>query len=123
MNMEIKLLKSEGDCVRLQTLGKVSRDGWKTDQNPICDLCGEGIFGRRVLLNLQESQYLDSTGVEWLLHTHRRFQENGGMLVIHSVTPVMQQILKMMRMDALLNLAADEPAAQAFATANNGSHP
>ena len=124
MTMELKIQKSDGETIRLQTLGKVSRDGWKADQNPIADLFGEGVYTRKVMLNLSQSQYLDSTGVEWLLHCHRRFNENGGMLVIHSVAPVMQQILKMMRMETVLHLAADEQAAQMkLNTAADGSKP
>lgn len=114
MSMEIKLMKGDGDCVRLETLGRVSRSGWKADQDPISDICGDGIFGRTVLLNFSRSNYLDSTGVEWLLHSHKRFNKEGGMLVIHSVTPVMLQILKMMRMETVLNIAVDEPAAMAL---------
>ncbi len=64
-----------------------------------------------MLLNLQSSHYLDSTGVEWLLSNHKRFKAGGGSLVIHSFNPVMTQILKMMRMDLVLNLAKDEAAA------------
>jgi anti-anti-sigma factor len=111
MSMELKLVWNEGDIIRVETVGKVSRDGWAPAQNPFVDLFGPTIFSRKVLLNLQSSHYLDSTGVEWLLSNHKRFNAAGGKLVIHSFNPVMSQILKMMRMDLVLNLAKDENAA------------
>lgn len=111
MSMELKLIWNDGDVVRLESVGKVSRDGWAPNRNPFLDLLGPSIFSRKVLLNLMNSHYLDSTGVEWLLASNKRFKEAGGMLVVHSFNPVMAQILKLMRMDLVLHLAKDEAAA------------
>lgn len=91
--------------------------------------CKPGSFGRPIwpvdlfadgLAQSAESHYLDSTGVEWLLATNKRFQEAGGKLIVHSFNAVMQQILKMMRMDLVLNLAKDEAAAMEMV--NGASH-
>lgn len=111
MSMELKLVWNDGEIVRLESVGKVSRDGWAPSRNPFVDLCGPSIFSCKVLLNLANSHYLDSTGVEWLLASNKRFKEAGGKLIIHSFNPVMSQILKMMRMDLVLNLAKDESTA------------
>jgi anti-anti-sigma factor len=111
MSMEVKLVRNEGDTVRLETLGKVSRDGWTSNRDPLGDFFGQSIYSKGALLNLQHSHYLDSTGVEWLLSSHKRFKDAGGKLVVFGLNPVMSQILKMMRMDLVLNLAKDEAAA------------
>lgn len=115
MSIELKLVWNEGDLVRVETAGKISRDGLKPLQNPFVDLLGGAIFSRKVLLNLRNSHYLDSTGVEWLLSNHKKFKEAGGRLVIHSFNPVIAQILKLMRMDLVLDLAKDEAAATELA--------
>jgi len=115
MSMELKLVWNEGNLVRVESSGKVSRDGWAPAHNPFADLFGPTIFSRNVLLNLKSSNYLDSTGVEWLLSNHKRFNAAGGKLVIHGFNPVMAQILKMMRMELVLNLAKDEAAAMEMA--------
>lgn len=113
--MEVKLLHNEDDMVRLESCGNVSRDDWGNRRSPLEELCGEGIYARKVLLNISKCQYMDSTGVEWLLSCHKRFCDEGGLLVVHSPSPVLLQILKMMKMNLVLNLADNETAARALA--------
>jgi anti-anti-sigma factor len=124
--LELKLLTSDtnatagNDVVQLETSGTVSRDGWGMGTNPIEQACGPDIYSKKVLLSMATCRYLDSTGVEWLLRCHKRFATAGGMLVIHSVAPVVGQILKMMRMELVLNLAENE--AQALRIAQGANH-
>ncbi len=113
--MEIKVVRYENDVVRVDVLGSITRDGWGGHREPLANVFGDDVYRQTVLLNLGNSNHLDSTGVEWLLTAHRRFVQNGGKLIIHSAKPMMQQILKMMRMDLVLNLAADEEKAREFA--------
>jgi anti-anti-sigma factor len=115
--LELRLLNADKDATRgddivqLETSGTVSRDGWGMSTNPIEAACGPDIYAKKVLLSMATCRYLDSTGVEWLLRCHKRFATAGGMLVIHSVAPVVGQILKMMRMELVLNLAENEAQA------------
>ena len=69
-----------------------------------------------MLLDLAKCLYLVSTGVEWLLRCHRWFRERGGLLVIHSTSPVVMQILNIMRMNLVLHLAANEEEARRLAS-------
>jgi anti-anti-sigma factor len=110
--MEIKIVRYEHNIVRIDAVGKISRDGWAINREPLAELFGEDIYRHVVVLSLANSDYLDSTGVEWLLTAHKRCLRAGGKLVIHSAKPMMQQILKMMRMDLVLNLAPDEERAR-----------
>ena len=73
------------------------------EQLGVSDICS-----RKVLLNLAKCHFLDSSGVAWLLRIHQWFGERGGMLIIHSASPVVLQILNIMRMGLVLNLAANE---------------
>jgi anti-anti-sigma regulatory factor len=98
--MELNLLRSQGSEVRVVVMGRITRDGWVTTDDPLGDLYGQDVYRRTVLLNLTESLYIDSTGVEWLLICHRRFEDEGGMLIVHSVNPLSRQLLKMMGMDS-----------------------
>lgn len=109
--MEIKTRETTNDFTRLEAVGKVTRNGWATGYEPIADHCGNDIYDKQVLLNLEAVKHIDSTGVEWLLASHKQFQETGGRLVLHSATPTVSQLLKMMRMHLVLNLANDEKSA------------
>jgi anti-anti-sigma factor len=75
-------------------------------------LLGTSCFARTVLLDLSATDYLDSSGISWLILSHKHFREAGGRLVIHSVPPLLQRILKLLRLFSVLNLAADERAAR-----------
>jgi anti-anti-sigma factor len=121
--LELKMLINENDLVQLESSGTVSRDGWGLGTNPIEQACGPAVYSKKVLLSLASCRYLDSTGVEWLLRCHKRFAMAGGMLIIHSVAPAVSQILKIMRMDLVLNLAENETKARSLLEgANGGNH-
>lgn len=110
--MEIRLLGSEEGIHRLEVLGKLTRDGSRGDgADPLVQLCGPDIFHKTVLLSLSHSMYLDSTGIEWLVNYKKKFQADGGRLIIHSATPATQQLLKLMRLDQFLHLEPTEAAA------------
>ena len=75
---------------------------------------GEGGYARKVILNLENADYIDSGGVSWLVISHRRFNEAGGKLVIRSAPVVVMEVFKVMSLDRVLNLANDERAALAL---------
>jgi len=110
--MEVKLQRGEGDLVRIEVSGKISRDGWTAHYDPLIEVYGPNIYPQKVLMNLSNSIYVDSTGVEWLLSCHRRFKEAGGIMVLHSAGAATLQLLKMMRMDRVFHLVPDEAAAK-----------
>src|SRR5262245_41527772 len=114
--MTLKLLTSDGPLIRFEAIGKLTRDGWTGNGDPLATLFGDGIYQQRCLLSLNQALYIDSTGVEWLLRAHQRFRQEGGMLVLHSATPAGKQLLKVMRMDLVLNIAATEHEAVELAT-------
>lgn len=63
------------------------------------------IYSRRVLLDLAGTEYIDSTGVSWLLTCHKRCREGGGKLVLHSLNPLVKQVLQVLRLDRVLQVA------------------
>src|SRR5206468_11585595 len=50
--------------------------------NPLERLLGEGAFTRRVILNLDRVNFLDSSGLSWLVACHKRFVQQGGKMVL-----------------------------------------
>ena len=48
---------------------------------------GSDAFRQTVLLDLAGVDYVDSSGVSWLLVAHSRFAEEGGRLILHSAVP------------------------------------
>jgi|SRR5262245_7677750 len=120
--MTLKLLTHDGPIVRFEVIGKVTRDGWTQNGDPLANLFGDGIYQHRCLLSLSQAMYIDSTGVEWLLTAHQRFSREGGMLILHSPTPASKQLLKVMRMDLVLHIVANEQEALRLATQTENSN-
>lgn len=121
--VKIQMQLSEGDIVVLELHGRLSRDGWMDSMDPISAYCGDKIYSRKVMLSLADANYLDSSGVEWLLVCNEKFKSAGGHLVLHSASRLTFDFLKMMRMHLVLDLVSDETEARArLMNSSNGTH-
>jgi hypothetical protein len=120
--MTLKLLTNDGQIVRFEVAGKITRDGWTNQKDPLANLFGDGVYEHKCLLSLRNALYIDSTGVEWLLTAHQRFAQAGGMLILHSPTASSKQLLKVMRMELVLNIVNDEHQAIELATKAGDIH-
>jgi anti-anti-sigma factor len=112
--MELKLDGDDGDLVRVSASGRITQAELPSSGDLMTQLAGDDVYGRKLLLNLERADFLDSSGVGWLLVCHKRCREAGGLLVVHSVPPLIHKTLMVLRMNLVLNLAEDaEGAAQA----------
>ena len=109
--MQLNIVSSDGAVSRLQVTGQITQGALASQPEPIGELLGEGAYARRVTLDLSEATFIDSTGLGWLLQCNKHFREAGGMLVIHSVPPVILDVVKVMRLDQVLKIVEDEAAA------------
>ncbi|HVW39086.1 MAG TPA: STAS domain-containing protein [Pirellulales bacterium] len=113
--MRLILLAQEGEYVRIESEGLATRDGADDPDSRFDAIGGDAIYTRKVLLDLSKCHYVDSMAIGWLLSCHRKFSERGGALVVHSPSPIVLQILKLMRMELVLHLAATEELARELA--------
>jgi len=101
-------LVSAGDgptCVTCS--GEITQFKFKPNVDPLTELLGDNSYNRRVLLDLEKTEYIDSSGIGWLLATHRRFLQAGGELILHSLPPMVHQVVQLMRLDRVLNIQRD----------------
>src|SRR4051812_40091175 len=113
--LKLTVVSDEADLVRVQCEGEISQVKFQLNDNPLESLLGSKVYTRKLLLNLERVEFLDSSGISWLVVSHKNFQQHGGMLVLHSVPPRIHQVLQFCRMDRLLRLTEDEAAARALA--------
>jgi anti-anti-sigma factor len=116
--MQFRIQKSDDELLRVDTAGEFVRGSASIDDDPLADLLGDGVYGQRVLLNLKQCRHLDSTGIGYLLTCHRRFDRQGGKLVLHSISPAVSRLLQLMRVDQLLHIAGN--ASEAAELMKNG---
>ena len=111
--MELTVLSHDGDVLRLQTSGRITQDDVSQTTDPMIDLLGPEGFTGHVVLSLAGVDFIDSSGIGWLVARHKDFYRSGGKLVIHSVEPTVMEILKMLKFHQVLHVAKNERAALA----------
>src|SRR5690606_38742591 len=92
--------------------GPITQAQLSPTQEPLVGVLGPNAYSHQILLDLKNSDHIDSSGVNWLLTLHRRARENGGRLVIHSVPPLVDNVLKVLRMNLVFEIAPSR--AEAF---------
>jgi anti-anti-sigma factor len=111
--MKLSLRSEEGGICRIQTEGEIRFGEQTRDPHQVEGLLGPDGYRRKILLDLQNTPYIDSSGVSWLVNFHKHCREAGVSLVLHSVPPSIMAILKLLHMDRYLNIVEDEQAARA----------
>ncbi len=112
--LKLTVVSDDGNLVRVQCEGEISQVKFQLNDNPLESLVGPEVYKRKLVLNLERVEFLDSSGISWLVVSHKHCQQQGGTLVLHSIPPRIHQVLQFCRMDKLLKLAEDETAANAL---------
>ena len=112
--MKLTVMGRETDLVRLACSGTVSAFTLPERNEMWTDALGADGYTRAVLLDLSAADYLDSSGVSWLIIAHRRFRQAGGRLVLHSLPPRLREMVELLRLPSILDVAADEAAARSL---------
>jgi anti-anti-sigma factor len=115
--MKLTLLPLQNDdVIRVRCEGPVSlRELGSGAADPLQTLLGPHCYGHKVLLSLERTQNIDTSGIAWLMRCSHRFGQSRGALVLYQVPPTVTDILDFLRLSALLRIAATEPAAREMA--------
>ncbi len=119
--MNVKLLSIEQDgVVRLAANGSMTASEMAgDDRHPFANIVGERWSVNRVVLDLANTEYMDSTAIGWLLSCQKQFGRDGGTFVLHSISPNVQQIFDLLKVGRVLNLADNEQEALQIARGEN----
>ena len=60
---------------------------------------------------MDHAAFRDASGVSWLLTLHKQFRANCGRRIMHDVPPIVLNVLKVLRMNTLFDLASSEKEA------------
>lgn len=116
--MQLDLISTrETDPVRLAAIGKVTgMTVAGSGKNPLADLIGANWAARKVMIDFSKTDYIDSSAIGWLIHTSSEFGRQGGALVLHSIPPMVKQMLMLLKIGSLIPLKEDEAAAREHLT-------
>lgn len=110
--MNLKLASEDGNLVKVVVSGPVTQHELSPVDEPLADLIGPLGYGKQVLLDLSDVTYLDSSGVGWLLTCHKRIKQAGGQLIVHSFSPIVSNVLRVLKLERVLQLATSAKAAE-----------
>ena len=114
--MELILISADDALVQIQVTGEIRVIDASEEATAFEKLLGPSGYQSHVLLDLSEAKNIFSGGVSWLLVLHKRFVQNGGQLIVHSIPRVIMDVLRVMRLDLVLTISEDaEQATQLVA--------
>jgi len=119
--MQLEKVSEDATILCVRIVGDVTQNAYGPSDEPLADNLGRDLYQRAVLLDLSACPFIDSRGVGWLLKCHKLFRAAGGVLVLHSMTVEVGQVLKVLRMDLVMDLATDESSARAKATSTTSA--
>jgi anti-anti-sigma factor len=121
IDMQLFLTAEEDDIACVACQGDISQMGLAaTDPNPLEELLGAACYQRQVVLDLGDTGFLDTSGVGWLMTCRKRFLAAGGHLILHSVPPMVDQVLRLLHLQSVFTIQPDRAAALAAARALKG---
>jgi anti-anti-sigma factor len=113
--MKLSVQPSEGPLTRVQSEGDITHLDLFVYGDPLEKALGPGCYTKTVLFNLEQTPYIDSAGIGWLIKSHKLFLQAGGKLIVHSITPSVNHMFQLLKLKALLHMAEDEVSAQQLA--------
>ncbi|MGE0607162.1 MAG: STAS domain-containing protein [Pirellulales bacterium] len=114
--MLLKVVSQDGGVLRMELQGRICQQELAEVGDPFVALLGEDAYTWKLLLGLDRAESIDSLGVAWLLKCHKRFREDGGVMVLHSVPPTILHVIKILQLNKVFNLAESLAAAHTVAT-------
>src|SRR4051794_13958110 len=70
--MRLTKLAEESDLLHIQCEGEISQMHFKAEGDPLERLL-DGGYGRKILLNLERTSFIDSSGISWLVLSQKQF--------------------------------------------------
>jgi stage II sporulation protein AA (anti-sigma F factor antagonist) len=111
--MNLQVTSVEADTVFVRVEGEITPGAAGVAHDPLEKLIGPRGYSRTIVLNLQQVDYIDSSGIAWLLSWQRRTRQAGGSLGLCTLSPRVSEVLRISRMEQVLTIWPDEPAARA----------
>lgn len=109
--MKFKIKEDLGEVVHVSIEGCLNHQDIAPPIDPFRAILGPHAYQKTVLLDMRDSNYLDSLCIGWLLSSHKRFREHGGKLVIHSLQPVASNVISLLRLNTVFQMACDSEEA------------
>lgn len=115
--MKLSLISIERDLIRLEADGPVTAADFPADSKPPFEtLLGVTWMRNAISLDFEKVSAIDSSAIGWLIATNKALKDGGGKLVLHSMQPLVRQVLTLVRVDKAIKIAVNEEQARQMLT-------
>jgi anti-sigma B factor antagonist len=105
--------RREGDAVIAEARGEIDLNNSSELRSAILSMLHDGA-ARRLILNLSQVPYMDSSAVAVLVEALQKLRPFGGRVMLVGLQPRVKGLLEIARLDSIFILAASEQQALAF---------
>ena len=112
--MKLTLISRTPELTLVACEGHVTQITLDAGGDPLEALLTTGAWADSILMDLSQAQFIDSSGVGWMLKCHKHCKQAGGRIIYHSAPPLVRQTLELLQMGRVLFLAKDAKAARAL---------
>jgi anti-sigma B factor antagonist len=104
--------RTVGDIIILDCSGKITLgEGTMTVRNAVRDILKEN--GKKIILNLADVNYIDSSGIGELVSTYTTVTNSGGQFKLLSLTKKIHELLQITKLLTVFQVFDSEQAALA----------
>lgn len=117
VNLSLVAIEKEG-LVKLAAAGSITAGNFDpSGKNPLERILGQNWATFRVILDMKQTTYIDSSAIGWLIGSHKSFKQQGGSMVLHDVPTSIKQMLDLLHVGKVVPIAASAQAARELAIA------
>ncbi|HWE03663.1 MAG TPA: STAS domain-containing protein [Tepidisphaeraceae bacterium] len=102
--------RTEGDALVIAVRGEIDLHNSSDLRTEIMDLIGKQ-SPKRLILNLEQVPYMDSSACAVLVETLRRMRTLGGKVYLVALQPRVKGLIEIARLGSIFTIAADEKEA------------
>jgi anti-sigma B factor antagonist len=115
-NNKLNIVAIEPDgLVQAAADGNLTGSDARADSTHLFEsLLGAKWRSSRVMVDFSRCGMIDSAAIGTLVESSKHFKNAGGILVLYSLGPRVRQVLELLKLERLFNVAANEAAARAI---------
>ena len=117
VNLSLVAIEKEG-LVKLAASGSITATNFAPDgKNPLERILGQNWATFRVMLDMRQTTYIDSSAIGWLIGSHKAFKQQGGAMILHDVPASIRQMLDLLHVGKIVPIAKSAQDARELAIA------
>lgn len=104
--MNVRFVDSDDNWTQFQIVGDITNTVFSgAGSGPLAPLeLQDNKLSSHLVFDLNDATFLDSSGIGWLLSVNRAAKEQGFLVIVHSVPPLIQRVFGMMKLSEVITL-------------------